>query len=224
MICKRLFDTKVLRENPALCIKQLPKDENTFYVLSLEEEKRYLLAAPQPLQDVAAMILETGMRCGEVYNLRRKDVFTEKGFLIVKGKTRSAVRNVHLSEKAKEILTFRMKKFAGENLFPQKDKDGAKPIENLVFQHQNTIKKLGFKFRLYDCRHTFATRAVESGVDLLTLASMLGQANLKMISRYAHPSENRKADAVQLMQQAKAENSRKILKDKNQTKRRAKAV
>jgi site-specific recombinase XerD len=56
---------------------------------------------------------------------------------------------------------------------------------------------------LYDCRHSFATRALESGVDLLTLAAILGHASLKMVSRYAHPSEDHKADAIRRMQQTR---------------------
>jgi integrase len=56
------------------------------------------------------------------------------------------------------------------------------------------------KFRLYDCRHTFASRAVEQGINLVTLAAMLGHANLKMVMRYAHPSENEKQTAVNMLQ------------------------
>jgi integrase len=59
--------------------------------------------------------------------------------------------------------------------------------------HLETIKKLKLRFRLYDLRHTFADRAVEDGIDLLVLASILGHSNLKMVMRYAHPSETFKA-------------------------------
>ena len=47
-------------------------------------------------------------------------------------------------------------------------------------------------------------RALENGeADLLTLASMLGHASLKMVMRYAHPSEERKAEVIQKMQKLK---------------------
>ncbi len=61
------------------------------------------------------------------------------------------------------------------------------------------------KFRLYDCRHTFATRAVENGVDLVVLASILGHSSLRMVMRYSHPSEAFKADAIKRMEKAKLE-------------------
>jgi integrase len=65
------------------------------------------------------------------------------------------------------------------------------------------MKELKFNFRLYDCRHTFATRVVEQDINLVTLAAMLGHSSLRMVMRYAHPSENEKHEAVKLMQKAR---------------------
>jgi integrase len=151
------------------------------------------------------MMLETGMRCGEVYRIRRQDVHLDGGYLkVTKGKTASAIRRVHLSNKAAEVLCYRLEKFTGENLFPQNDVDGAASTATLDKMHLDTIRKLNMKFRLYDARHTFATRAVESGTDLLVLSSILGHSNFKMVSRYAHPSETLKAEAVKRIESKKA--------------------
>ena len=144
------------------------------------------------------------MRCGEVCRIRRQDIYLEKGFLkVIKGKTKTSVRNVHLSEKAKEVLEYKMKKFSGENLFPKNDRDGDKPTGSLDGLHLETINGLDFKFRLYDCRHTFASRAVEDSIDLLTLSQILGHNSLRMVMRYAHPSETFKAAAIKRMEQNK---------------------
>ena len=75
--------------------------------------------------------------------------------------------------------------------------------QNLDHRYAAVVKKLGFDFRLYDCRHTFASRAVENGIDLVTLAQILGHASLRMVMRYAHPSEQHKADAVRKMEKSK---------------------
>lgn len=201
IIFKRLVESKILRDNPAQSVKQLKANERSYHVISTDEEKLYLLACPQPLQDVATVMLETGMRCGEVYRIRRQDVYLSQGFLqVVKGKTDASIRQVHLSERAQNILRYRMEKFTGENLFPQNDIDGRSSTLTLDRLHLDTIKKLELKFRLYDARHTFASRAVENGIDLLVLASILGHSNLKMVMRYAHPSETFKADAIKKME------------------------
>ncbi len=201
IILKRLVESRILRTSPASGVKQLKANDRNFHVISTDEEKRYLLAAPQPLQDVAILMLETGMRCGEVYRVRRQDVSFEKGFLqVVKGKTDSSIRQVHLSDRAKAVLQYRADKFTGDNLFPQNDIDGSRATFTLDRLHLETIKKLELKFRLYDARHTFASRAAENGIDLLVLASILGHNSLKMVMRYAHPSETFKADAIRKME------------------------
>lgn len=203
-IFKRLISADILTKSPAQEIKQLAENERKFHVLSRDEERRYLIACPQPLRDVAAVILETGMRPTEVYNLRRENVSIEKGFLqIENSKTKSSNRKVWLSDKAKNLLSYRLEKFKGEFLFPRADKDGNEATHQLYDQHKTTIDRIKLKFRLYDCRHTFATRILESGIDLLTLASMLGHSSLDEVMRYAHPSETRKSEAIQQLQNGK---------------------
>jgi site-specific recombinase XerD len=58
-------------------------------------------------------------------------------------------------------------------LFLQNEKDGQTATTSLNNLHLKTIRQIKYSFRLYDCRHTFAIRVLESGVDLLTLASIL---------------------------------------------------
>ncbi len=170
----------------------------------MDEEKLYLMACPQPLQNVATVMLETGMRCGEIYRIRRSEVFLDKGFLkVTKGKTKASVRQVHLSAKASAVLRGRLQRFKGENLFPQNDEDFRAATQTIDKMHIRTMERLKLSFRLYDCRHTFASRAVENGVDLLTLSLILGHSGLKTISRYAHPSETYKADAIKKMENRK---------------------
>jgi integrase len=49
--------------------------------------------------------------------------------------------------------------------------------------------------RFHDLRHTFATRLVRSGVDIVTVQHLLGHSNVKMTSRYAHSDADAKMEA-----------------------------
>ena len=204
-IFKRLVSADILIKNPAQEIKQLAENERSFHVLTIDEEKLYLLACPQPLQDVAALMLETGMRPTEIYQLKRENVSVKKGWLqIENSKTKSSNRKVWLSDKASKILQSRFERFTGVYLFPKADRNGDLPTYQLNQQHRTTLDRIKLKFRLYDCRHTFATRAVESGIDLLTLAHLLGHSSLNEVMRYAHVNETRKNEAIQQMQKKAA--------------------
>ena len=55
-------------------------------------------------------------------------------------------------------------------------------------------------FRLYDLRHTWASRVAMAGVDLVTLAALLGHSKLAMVTRYAHPTEAHQFEAVKKLQ------------------------
>lgn len=180
-------------------LKFLKENEEAWRVIELWEERKYLIACSQPLRDVASLMLETGMRPEEVLSLEANHVNFDLGYLqISRGKTRSARRKLALTERAKVILESRIAQACNGRLFPGgKNGKGEEPYIKLTKAHNAAVERAGLKkFRLYDCRHTFATRAVQVGVDLVTLKDILGHATLSMVTRYAHPTEQHRFDAM----------------------------
>lgn len=182
-------------KNPVEKIKFTPEDNEVFYVLSAEEEALYLAACSQPLHDIAVIILRTAMRPGEVYALKKSHVNLREGSLqILEGKTKAARRTLYFGEDVKRILQTRMETIDSEYLFPH-ESDPSRPMVKVNNGHQGALRRCGLKFRLYDLRHTAATRLAPH-TDLVTLAAILGHSKIQMVLRYAHPVESQKREAM----------------------------
>src|SRR5215471_7935226 len=77
-------------------------------------------------------------------------------------------------------------------VFARADKEkSAVPYCSIDTQHDRTIEKLNFRFRIYDCRHTFGTRLGESGADAYTICKLMGHSNILVSHRYVHPTPER---------------------------------
>ena len=165
--------------------------------LTYAEQRLYLAEASETLRAVAGIILETGMRPEEVYTLQASTVDLDRNFLRVpKGKTKAAKRRIELTAECRRILAERLQYFPAGYLFPC-ETDSARPIPKVNNAHDRAVRDSGVAhFVLYDLRHTWATRAAESGIDLVTLAAMMGHSRIQMVMRYAHPTQIHQSSAM----------------------------
>src|SRR5208283_4919616 len=101
---------------------------------------------------------------------------------------------------ALEVLRRRMKSLESPYVFPC-ESDPARPIPKVNNAHDRAVKESKIPpMRLYDLRHTWATRAAMSGIDLVTLAAMLGHSRIQMVLRYAHPTQQHQSQAMQRLE------------------------
>ena len=191
--------------NPFSEVKFLPENNEQTRVLNYSEQQKYLATASQPLHDIATLMLETGMRPEEVYRISHENVHLSQGYLLNPfGKTKAAKRRINLTSRATEILRARIAGAKGLFLFPH-EKDVNLPMLKVNSAHHGALKRSGLApFRLYDLRHTWATRAAMSGVDLVTLAAMLGHSRIQMVLRYAHPTEQHQIEAMKKLEEFNA--------------------
>lgn len=167
-------------------------------IVSPEEEIAYLAAASQPLRDVARLMLDTGMRPEEVFRLEKANLdFTQRTIFNPSGKTRAARRKLTMTKEVWSVLKRRAASSNSHYVFPSPD-NLERPIGSVRKAHDAAVRRAGVTpaFRLYDLRHTYASRAVMAGVDLPTLAALLGHTSVLMTMRYVHPAEQHKREAA----------------------------
>jgi integrase len=113
------------------------------------------------------------------------------------GKTKAARRKVTMTADVVEMLKRRTNNPKSSFVFPSKASLD-RPIGSVRKAHDAAVERAGITehFRLYDLRHTFATRAVAAGVDLPTLSAILGHTSIQMTMRYVHPAEEQKRFAA----------------------------
>lgn len=131
----------------------------------------------------------------EVLALAKAHVDLERGELrIRRGKTKAARRTLRLTEESKLVLAKRM---AGDSAWVfASPENPARHLTRLNGSHDRVCRATGLRFVLYDFRHTFATRMAQAGVDLATLAAILGHNSLRAIMKYVHPTAQHQREAM----------------------------
>jgi integrase len=131
-------------------------------VLTHEVEHEYLNRASQPLNDIAILILETGLRIGEALELRWEHVRLNRlsgarfGYIrVVEGKSKNARRNIPLTDRA--ALMLRSRADAGTSPFVFANSRGETYLVtsiNHLHQKVRTAIALPKDFVIHSLRHT----------------------------------------------------------------------
>ena len=196
--------------NPAKDLPNLKQDNKLERFLSPEEATRLMcsvrLSENSLLQSIVHFLIYTGARKREVLDAKWVDInWQEKSWRIPFTKS-GKVRHVPLSEGALEVL------LALKNATDKIAVKGvALPIDEWIFANPKTLKPYVSIFyswdtarklagmpelRVHDLRHSFASFLVNAGRSLYEVQELLGHADIRTTSRYAHLNRERLVGAV----------------------------
>jgi integrase len=200
-ILSKAVDCKMLTANPFASVKLLRVPERAERILTKEEEDRLLAACSQihaPFLRTSVLVaLNTGMRKGEIHGLRWEHLdLPNRQITVLNGKTDESHRRIPMNDVVFELLSSLWQIRKGEFVFPSpRKKDERFRDPKVGFMKAVRLAKIPH-IRFHDLRHTFATRLVRSGVDIITVQKLLGHSNITTTSRYAHSGADAKMEAV----------------------------
>lgn len=176
-----------LKDNPVSMVKMEREPPARDRWLTREEEAKLLACSAGWLHRLVVFSVETGLRRGELINLRWSDVQMQVRVIVVFGAKTQERRSVPLSERAFQILqTLRKLEKAGEFVFVHPAKEQVN-IQTLRTAFNTALRRAGIKnFHWHDLRHTFASRLAQAGVDPYTIQKLMGHKSFTTTQRYAH--------------------------------------
>ncbi len=192
--------------NPCRAVRQRREDNGRIRFLSREEEARLraVIAADcphhMPELDLA---LNTGLRQGNQYNLQWADVDFERRQLAVARAKNGHPHYAPLNQAAVDAL-LALRRQAGDspwvivNAAAGFGRYRGLPRRKPRNWFEPAAAKAGLpRFPWHCLRHTFASRLVMAGVDIRTVADLMGHRTLAMTMRYAHLAPQHRLDAVE---------------------------
>jgi integrase len=199
-VLSKVFTLAVRHEkadvNPCQSVERFALDNERVRYLTEDEEERLFEAMGdnEPLKSIVTVALHTGMRRGEIFNLKWFDLDFDRGLIQVRKTKTKLNRVVPMNGRVRE--TFNQQRRAREYVFTS-TKTGGRLID-VKTGFQTARDAAGIPdFQLRDLRHSCATRLSDRGEELVTVAEILGHTDIRMTKRYSHGMQERKREALE---------------------------
>ena len=158
--------------------------------------------------------LATGLRRGELLGLKWTDIDWKNDIIKVRRqvarvdgqivdaplKTKNSYRTVTISQQAIEVLKQQKEKTNDQYVFPSPNGGPISPdsVNNML---KRVLARASIpKVRFHDLRHTFATIALQNGVDIKTVSGILGHFSAGFtLDTYAHVTTAAQKEAADTM-------------------------
>ena len=212
---QKAVDEKLLFANPAVGCKLPPQRAKEMQVLTPEEMQRFLIQAKYDgYYEIFLVALATGLRRGELLALQWDDLDlktrelrvrrtvrrTEGKLLVSEPKTDAGFRTLLLPPSVVKVLAAYKETIYSRWMFPSPVvEDAPRDPSTLAAKMKLVLQRAGCKIvRFHDLRHTFATEALEHGMDVKTLSAIIGHVSAATtLNIYTHVTDAMQRQAAQ---------------------------
>jgi len=143
------------------------------------------------LKDIIRIALNTGMRKGEILNLKNEQIHLGQGIIILRPheQKNGRISSIPINNTVRVILD----KYTGieGRLFPYGD---------IKRSFSTACRNAGIEdFHFHDLRHTFASWLIQKGVKIEVVKELLRHTEISMTMRYAHLSPDATREAMRVL-------------------------
>lgn len=176
-------------------VKVISESVEAFKVFEQKKLEKYIINTDKQKFVGVLVCLYTGLRIGEVISLKWENVHfnraiisvlettsrikTESGYINYTDypKTISSIREIPMPKCLLDLL--KKLKSQSESPFVVTNRSGKQiDIRSMQYRFKSLLQKARLReLSFHSLRHTFATRAIESGMDVKTLAEVMGHSN-----------------------------------------------
>ncbi len=199
---KHMFNKAVqwgyLTDNPIRNVTKFKEPPGRVRYLTDEEIERLLNCCSEHIRSIVVTVLNTGMRKGEILNLKWSDVDMKNRIIIIRKTKNNETRIMPMNDTVCDVL----------------DSIGPGILDKQVFTDQygrdfksfkkgfcGALRRANIKdFRFHDLRHTFASRLAMAGTNMRTVQELLGHKDIRMAMRYSHLSDVHLKEAVKKLE------------------------
>ena len=211
---EKAMEQGLIPSNPAIGCKLPPKKAREMQVLTHNELKQFLMQAHYDgYYEFFLLEFSTGLRRGEICGLQWNDlnlgtgelhvhrqvVTVNGGISITEPKTKASDRTIILSPSVLGVIKKLAENSDSQWIFPSPVKEDTPYNPQSIYRKtQQILNRSGCKkIRFHDLRHTFATMALENGMDIKTLSNMIGHVSAETtLNIYSHITNEMQQNAA----------------------------
>lgn len=212
-------DMEMIEQNPCTRIRRSPENSKKVEAFTKDEQRKLeqaIMNSDDSRLFGILLCLYSSLRIGELLGLEWQDVDLDRGIIHIDKtvyrekdengnwqlcvdtpKTKSSARDIPLPS----YITVMMREHQAisRSAYVVENKKGERmSIRSYQYMFERLTEKAGVrKLNFHALRHTFATRAIECGMDIKTLSEIMGHKNASItLNRYAHSMMDTKIEMM----------------------------
>lgn len=193
---KRALKLKLVKENPVKGYER-QKEYKRNECLTVEEFHKLIKVAEEHIRKFIIIAVTTGLRSSNILNLKWKQIDLQEETIFISGEETKNSEDLVLP--ILPILKDELMKIPSEkrNGFVICKQNGQK-YSQIQKAYELALRKAEITRKIWkhDLRHTFASHATMSGIDVFTLKELMGHKSLEVTNRYTHLSLEHKRELI----------------------------